>query len=123
MIENSKEYIKTFLKVEKTGDNEDSLFSLDEKHKIFSLNSLNKEKLNFEFDKIFIDKDENSYIYENVGNNFIQEYIKGINYCFISFGENFNKKFETIIGDIKENFSKVNNYGILMRFLDELLTY
>jgi len=121
MIENSKEYIKTFLKVEKTGDNEDSLFSLDEKHKIFSLNSLNKEKLNFEFDKIFIDKDENSYIYENVGNNFIQEYIKGINYCFISFGENFNKKFETIIGDIKENFSKVNNYGILMRFLDELL--
>ena len=121
MIENSKEYIKTFLKVEKTGDNEDSLFSLDEKHNIFSLNSLNKEKLNFEFDKIFIDKDENSYIYENVGNNFIQEYIKGINYCFISFGENFNKKFETIIGDIKENFSKVNNYGILMRFLDELL--
>ena len=121
MIENSNEYIKTFLKIEKSRDEEHSSFTLDENHKIFSLNYFDKEALNFEFDKIFIDKDENSYIYEIIGNKCVTECIKGINYCFISFGETVNKKFETLIGDLKTNFTNINNYGILMRFLDELL--
>ena len=121
MIENSNEYIKTFLKIEKSRDEEHSSFTLDENHKIFSLNYFDKEALNFEFDKIFIDEDENSYIYEIIGNKCVTEFIKGINYCFISFGETVNKKFETLIGDLKTNFTNINNYGILMRFLDELL--
>ena len=101
MIENSNEYIKTFLKIEKSRDEEHSSFTLDENHKIFSLNYFDKEALNFEFDKIFIDKDENLNIYQIIGQNSVEKFIKGTNYCFISYGESFNKKFETLIGDIK----------------------
>ena len=121
MNQNSNEYIKTFLKIEKTEENAQALFSVDKNHKIFSLYSLENKNLDFEFDKIFIDTDENPYIYKIISQNCVEEFIKGTNYCFISYGESVNKKFETLIGDIKENYCNNSDYGILVRFLDELL--
>ena len=121
MNQNTNDYIKTFLKIEKTEENSHSIFSLDKNHQIFSFYSLDNKKLDFEYDKIFIDKDENSYIYEIISENCLQECIKGINYCFISFGETVNKKFETLVGDVKENDITINDYGILIRFLNDLL--
>ena len=121
MNQNSNEYIKTFLKIEKTEGNDQTLFSVDENHKIFSLYSLENKKLDFEYDKIFIDKDENSYIYKVISQNCLEEFFKGTNYCFISYGESVNKKFETLVGDIKDNYTNNSDYGILIRFLDELL--
>ena len=121
MNQNTNDYIKTFLKIEKTEENSHSIFSLDKNHQIFSFYSLDNKKLDFEYDKIFIDKDENSYIYEIISENCLQECIKGINYCFISFGETVNKKFETLVGDVKENDTTINDYGILIRFLNDLL--
>ena len=122
MNQNNNEYIKTFLKIEKTEENSDPLFYIDKTQKKFSLYSPEKYKLDFEFDKIFIDSDVNSYVYEIICQNCIQEFIKGVNYSFISFGESINKKFEFLVGDVKENYTNINDYGILMRFLDELLT-
>ena len=121
MNQNSNEYIKTFLKIEKTEENAQALFSVDKNHKIFSLYSSENKKLDFEYDKIFIDTDENPYIYKIISQNCIEEFIKGTNYCFISYGESVNKKFETLVGDIKENYSNNSDYGILVRFMDELL--
>ena len=121
MNQNSNEYIKTFLKIEKTEENAQALFSVDKNHKIFSLYSSENKKLDFEYDKIFIDTDENPYIYKIISQNCVEEFIKGTNYCFISYGESVNKKFETLVGDIKENYSNNSDYGILVRFMDELL--
>ena len=121
MNQNSNEYIKTFLKIEKTEEDAQALFSVDKNHKIFSLYSSENKKLDFEYDKIFIDTDENPYIYKIISQNCIEEFIKGTNYCFISYGESVNKKFETLVGDIKENYSNNSDYGILVRFMDELL--
>ena len=122
MEQNENDIIKTFLKIEKTEDDINDLFSLDKNNKIFSLISLDGKKTDFELNKIFINDDENSYIYEMICQNCIEDYIKGINYCFISYGETVNNKFEFLIGNVMANYININNYGIFLRFLNELLT-
>ena len=122
MEQNDNDLIKTFLKIEKTEDDVNNLFCLDKKNKIFSLISLDGKKTDFELNKIFNNDDENSYIYEMICQNCIEEYIKGINFCFISYGETVNNKFEFLIGNVMTNYLNINNYGIFLRFLNELLT-
>ena len=121
MEQNENDLIKTYLKIEKTEDDVNDLFCLDKNNKIFSLLSLDGKKTDFEFNKIFIDNDENSYIYEMICNNCIEEYIKGMNFCFISYGETVNNKFEFLIGNVMTNYININNYGIFLRFVNELL--
>ena len=122
MNHNTNEYIKTFLKIEKTEENIYSSFSIDKNQKIFSLYSPDNIKLDFDLDKIFTDNDENSDIYQIICQNCVQEFIERTNYSFISFGETVSKKYEFLVGNIKEDYSNAKNYGILIRFLDELLT-
>ena len=121
MNQNTNEFIKTFLKIEKSEEKENTLYSIDKNHQVFSFYSLDGNKSDFEMDKIFIDKDDKSFIYEIMCQNCIKDFIKGINFCFISFGETTNYKFECLIGNVKSNCTNKNNYGILLRFLDELL--
>ena len=121
MNQNTNEFIKTFLKIEKSEEKENTSYSIDKNHQLFSFYSLDGNKSDFEMDKIFIDKDDKSFIYEIMCQNCIKDFIKGINFCFISFGETTNYKFECLIGNVKSNCTNKNNYGILLRFLDELL--
>ena len=121
MNQNTNEFIKTFLKIEKSEEKENISYSIDKNHQLFSFYSLDGNKSDFEMDKIFIDKDDKSFIYEIMCQNCIKDFIKGINFCFISFGETTNYKFECLIGNVKSNCTNKNNYGILLRFLDELL--
>ena len=121
MNQNTNEFIKTFLKIEKSEEKENTSYSIDKNHQLFSFYSFDGNKSDFEMDKIFIDKDDKSFIYEIMCQNCIKDFIKGINFCFISFGETTNYKFECLIGNVKSNCTNINNYGILLRFLDELL--
>ena len=121
MNQNTNEFIKTFLKIEKSEEKENTSYSIDKNHQLFSFYSFDGNKSDFEMDKIFIDKDDKSFIYEIMCQNCIKDFIKGINFCFISFGETTNYKFECLIGNVKSNCTNKNNYGILLRFLDELL--
>ena len=122
MNNNDNDIIKTFLKIETTKEtNSSSLYSLDLSKNIFSLYSPEKMKQDFEFDKIFTNNDENSYIYEIICLNTIKECIKGMSYAFISFGETINNKIEFLIGDMVNNYKNINYYGIFIRLLENLL--
>ena len=117
----NNDVIKTFLKIEQKNPANNSLYSIDSSKNIFSLYSKGKSKQDFELDKIFTNSDENSYIYEMICLNTIKECIRGISYNFISFGETINNKLEFLIGDLINNYKNINYYGILIRFLENLL--
>ena len=117
----SNDIIKTFLKIEQKNPANNSLYSIDSSKNLFSLYPQEKSKQDFELDKIFTNSDENSYIYEIICLNTIKECIKGISYSFISFGETINNKLEFLIGDLVNNYKNINYYGILIRFLENLL--
>ena len=121
MNNNNNDIIKTYLKIEPTKKSNNSLYSIDLKNNIFSLFSLEQNKQDFELDKIFTNKDENSYIYEIICLNTIKECIKGTSYSFISFGETINNKMEFLIGDLVNNYKNINYYGIFIRLLDNLI--
>ena len=53
--------------------------------------------------------------------NTIKEYIKGMPYSFISFGETINNKMEFLIGNLVNNYININYYGIFIRILDNLI--
>ena len=117
----NNDIIKTFLKLEQKKQSNNSLYSLDSLQNIFSLYSPEKNKQDFELDKIFTNSDENSYIYEIICLNTIKECIKGTSYSFISFGETINNKLEFLIGDLINNYKNINYYGLFIRFLQNLL--
>ena len=117
----NNDIIKTFLKINEKNQSKNSLYSIDFSKNIFTLYSQDKNKQDFELDKIFTNTDENSYIYEIICLNTIKECIKGTSYSFISFGETINKKLEFLIGDLVNNYKNINYYGIFIRFLENLL--
>ena len=117
----NNDIIKTFLKINEKNQSKNSLYSIDSSKNIFTLYSQDKNKQDFELDKIFTNTDENSYIYEIICLNTIKECIKGTSYSFISFGETINKKLEFLIGDLVNNYKNINYYGIFIRFLENLL--
>ena len=75
----------------------------------------------FELDKIFTDKDENSYIYEEICLNTIKDCLQGFSYSFISYGETSSKKIDTLIGNIEDSVSNINHRGIYPRLLEGLM--
>ena len=120
MNNNNNDIIKTFLKIESSKESNNSLYSIDLQNNIFSLYSQGQNRQDFELDRIFTNKDENSYIYEIICLNTIKECIKGMSYSFISFGETINNKIEFLIGDLVNNYKNINYYGIFIRLLDNL---
>ena len=75
----------------------------------------------FELDKIFTDKDENSYIYEEICLNTIKDCLQGFSYSFIAYGETSSKKIDTLIGNIEDSVSNINLRGIYPRLLEGLM--
>ena len=67
----------------------------------------------FEFDKIFTNENDNSFIYQNISNDVIKEAFNGKSFCYISYGNTMSDKFKILIGDN-------NNKGILLQTLTEI---
>ena len=123
LIEDKDNRVKTFLKVrEKIGDkpyyvinNEKNLFTLHD-----SLRKVETDKsVKLELDKIFTNE-ENSYIYEEVCREAINETLKSnMNYCFVGIGPAKSGKKNSLVGS-KDSLDNINNRGLLFRFTEKL---
>ena len=116
--------IKSFLRIE-TPKIRDTPFYEINKNLITLYNPFYKKpsdrQSTFELDKIFTDKDENSYIYEEICLNTIKDCLQGFSYSFISYGETSSKKIDTLIGNIEDSVSNINHRGIYPRLLEGLM--
>ena len=117
----NNDLIKTFLNIIPLKEPNNSLYSIDLSKNIFSLYSPEKIRKDFELDKIFTNKDENSYIFETICTNNVKECIEGTSFSYIIYGETINNKIEFLTGNLVNNSTNINNYGIFIRFLDNLL--
>ena len=125
---NNDDKIKTFIKLEFSELKREDLYEVDESKKFITI--FNSEKVNqiiekksypFEFDKIFTDNDSNSYIYEEICLNCIKESLEGISFNFISFGDSHSNKYNLLFGKIEKDYSNINNHGIFIRYLKEMI--
>ena len=120
------ERIKIFLKLTtpKVKDKPYYQISIDKKSFLLSnnpkLKSENEKSEKYSFDKIFTENNENSYIYEEIMRNCIQESLSGIHFSFISYGDSNSENREIIFG--KSNcYENINSRGIFPRFLENYI--
>ena len=120
--------IKTFIKLEFSELKKKDLYELDESKKFITLynletkNQLTEKKIYpFEFDKIFLNNDSYSYIYEEICLNCIKQFIEGVSFSFISFGETNSNKFNLLFGNVVQDYTNINNHGIFIRYLSDLI--
>ena len=123
---NSNENIKTFLKVDSPNYIDKPYFSINKNRKILTLfdkiiKAPSDSSTEFEEDKIFTESDENSYIYEEICLNTIKNALNGISHFFTFYGDTGSSKFNLSIGDIREDKTNYNKYGIILRFIDNIL--
>ena len=115
-----QEFLKTYLHIHNPKLQDKPYYKLDLSKNILYLH--NQIKISdsesdgiFEFDKIFMnEKDNNSSIYKTICENILKESFEGKSHCLISYGNTMSDKFKVFIGDI-------NNKGILMQTMDELI--
>ena len=122
----NEEKIKTFLKLTtpKTKDNPYYQISSDKKSLLLlnnpKIKNENEKNEKYSFDKIFTENNENSYIYEEIMRNCIQESLSGIHFSFISYGDSNSENREIIFG--KSNcYENINNRGIFPRCLENYI--
>lgn len=120
----SAEEVKVFLKIKPVEFSDDKpYYKLHENKQVFTLfDKLRKvdsdKSLIFEMDKIFTDE-ENSYIYEEVCRDTVNEVLKGKNFSFIGYGLAHTSKKSTLIGG-RESVTNINSRGIFFRVLENL---
>ena len=125
-MEVNDEKIKIFLKIKnpKVENKEYYKTSLDKKVFLLAKNPKIKkeEEINekYTFDKIFNDNNENSYIYEEIMLNCINESINGIHYTFISYGDSNSENKDIIFGK-NDCYDNINSRGIFPRFLESYI--
>ena len=125
---NTDDKIKVFIKLEYSELKKKDIYEVDESKKFITIHnketdekSNDKKSYPFEFNKIFMDNDTNSYIYEEICLNCIKQVYEGISFSFISFGESNSNKFDLLFGKIDEDYSNINNHGLFIRYLKELI--
>lgn len=120
------ERVKTFLKVKTCETVDKQYYTISENKQILSLfdpivKSETSKTIKFEIDKIFTDKIENSYIYEEIARDCISNSLKGEDFTFISYGDSLSDKNSIIFGE-KDCYKNLNTRGVFPRILDSLLT-
>ena len=127
-INKDDDKIKAFIKLEYSELKKKDIYEVDESKKFITIYNLDpteksKEKKSypFEFNKIFMDNDTNSYIYEEICLNCVKQIFEGISFSFISFGESKNDKFNLLFGKIDEDYNNINNHGLFIRYLKDLI--
>ena len=116
------EKIKIFLKIKSSNNNKNNFYSIDNNTLKINIPKI-KNNLSeiFEFDKIFTDQNENSYIYEEIVRNNIKETLSGNHFSFISYGTSKNENKEIIFGK-NDCYQNINNRGIFPRFLENSIS-
>ena len=117
------ERIKIFLKIKSSINNNKNKSYLIQNNtlQINDPKLMNTSNEKFEFDKIFSDKNENSYIYEEIVRNSIKETLSGNNFSFISYGTSKIENKEIIFGK-NDCYQNINNRGIFPRFLENIIS-
>ena len=126
--DDENDIIKAYIKIDYPENKKEKIYEIDNSKKILTLfnfesNTHSETSFLFEFDKIFTNNDSNSYIYEEISLNCIKEYLQGISFSFISFGETISNKFYLLYGNLRKDISNINNYGLAIRFLNNLINY
>ena len=86
-----------------------------------------KETRNFEnpiksdLGKIFTEKNENSYIYEEICRDCISESLNHTNFLYIGYGIASSDKQNILIGNPIDCTTNINNRGLLPRLLGQYL--
>ena len=120
--EEENERIKVYLKIKPSNPSDKIFYNVSKDKKILSLLDNitlddQKKSKKVEIDKIFTNKDENSYIYEEVMLNCVKNSLNGDNFTFISYGDSNSDKHQLIIGT-PDCYENINNRGLFPRLLE-----
>ena len=116
--------IQTFLNVKTPLDLDNPIYEISQDNQIFTLfdsKPSTDKSTTFDFDKIFTDKNENSYIYEEICRDCIKESLSGTNFLYVSYGTTLSDKYKILIGNAENSYSNINTRGILPRLLEQYL--
>lgn len=119
------ERVKTYLKVKTCETIDKQYYKISDNKQILSLydpsvKTDTSKTIKFEIDKIFTDKNENSYIVEEIARDCVSEALSGEHFTFMSYGDSISDKNEIIFGG-KDCYKNLNTRGIFPRILDSLL--
>ena len=119
------ERVKTFLKVKTCDTVDKQYYKISDNKQIFSLydpsvKTDTSKTIKFEIDKIFTDKNENSYIVEEIARDCVAEALSGEHFTFMSYGDSLSDKNAIIFGE-RDCYKNINTRGIFPRILDSLL--
>ena len=123
--EESEDRIRVYLKVKPSMASDKIFYNVSKDKKVLSLlDNLTlddpKKTKKIEIDKIFSNKDENSYIYEEVMLNCVNNSLDGENFSFISYGDSNSDKHHLIIGT-PDCYDNINNRGLFPRLLESYI--
>ena len=123
--EENNERIRVYLKIKPSNPSDKIFYNVSKDKKVLSLLDNitlddNKKSKKITIDKIFTNKDENSYIYEEVMLNCVKNSLKGDNYTFIFYGDSNSEKHQLIIGT-PDCYENINNRGLFPRLLDRYI--
>ena len=123
--EDENERIKVYLKIKPSFTSDKIFYNVSKDKKILSLlDDLTlddpKKSKKIEVDKIFTNRDENSYIYEEIMRNCVKNSLNGENYTFISYGDSNSEKHSLIIGT-PDCYENINNRGVFPRLLESYI--
>ena len=113
--------IRVYLKIKPSNPSDKIFYNVSKDKKILSLLDNitlddHKKSKKIEIDKIFTNRDENSYIYEEVMLNCVKNSLNGENFTFISYGDSNSEKHQLIIGK-PDCYENINNRGLFPRLL------
>ena len=119
------ERIKVYLKIKPSLASDKTFYNVSKDKKIISLlDNLTlddqKKSKKIEVDKIFTNKEENSYIYEEIMRNCVKNSLNGENFTFISYGDSNSEKHQLLIGT-PDCYENINNRGLLPRLLESYI--
>ena len=122
----NSDLIKIYLKVKEPLNDDKHYYNINLENNIFTLydpiiKSPSEKSAIFEFDKIFTQNNENSYIYEEICRDSVNNALNGESITFISYGETSSDKMNVIYGDYEDSYTNINNRGIFPRFLEQLI--
>ena len=123
--EESEDRIRVYLKLKPSMASDKIFYNVSKDKKVLSLlDNLTlddpKKTKKIEIDKIFSNKDENSYIYEEVMLNCVNNSLDGENFSFISYGDSNSDKHHLIIGT-PDCYDNINNRGLFPRLLESYI--
>ena len=123
----NSDLIKIYLKVKEPLNDDKPYYNINIENNIFTLydpiiKSPSEKSAIFEFDKIFTQNNENSYIYEEICRDSVNNALNGESITFISYGETSSDKINVIYGDYEDSYTNINNRGIFPRFLEQLIS-